>query len=79
MTFRAYLGPGIVGPKPRDAGIVCDGCGYFLRVGRNRLPPQWFLDGKAPPKWMKTIHWGADIETDIRRDYCPACKEKVQP
>jgi hypothetical protein len=64
MTRLARLGPGIVGPKARDAGIVCDDCGYFLRVGKYRLPPVWFLDGKAPCATrrirIRAAHPGAD-------------------
>ncbi len=71
MSYRAgtagLSGLGIADSAPR---IICDGCGYTLRVGMYGVPPVWFLDGKAPPKWRK-VQRTAD---GGRVDYCPACK-----
>jgi hypothetical protein len=73
VSRLSYLGPGVAGPKARDAGIVCDVCGYFLRVGKYSLPPLWFLDGEAPPGWQRVDAIGETDEVE-RRDYCPRCK-----
>ena len=73
MSRRAYLGHCIAGQKARDAGIVCDGCGYFLRVGKYSVPPEWYLDGKAPPGWLRVDAIG-ETDEPVRRDYCPRCK-----
>lgn len=74
MTYRPSLGPGVARllnlPACESPRIICDGCGdfYGVRAGRRCLPPKWFLDGKAPPKWKRTPLGSAE-----RRDWCPRC------
>jgi len=56
---------GVPSDSPR---IICDGCGYVLRIGAYGPPPAWFLDGKSAPRWRKTG------EGETRQDRCPKCK-----
>jgi hypothetical protein len=63
----------IMGVEPGPPRITCDGCGVVLKIGERRLPPAWFLDGKAPPRWRTEKH-----DDGTRSDWCPACKTTKQ-
>jgi len=61
---------GMFGSPPK---ITCDGCGRELTVAA--LPPVWFLEGKAPPKW-KTLRKG---DGSKRWDLCATCLQIPEP
>lgn len=75
MSYRPGLSPGaarVIGEQPRSMAIICDSCGFDLSIVSGRSgPPAWFFAGHAPPRW--TLERGED---GLRRDTCPACKEK---
>lgn len=62
---------GIASGEPR---LICDGCGVESLIvppqRMNRMPPVWFLDGKAKPGWTM------EKDGDRRIDYCGECKPK---
>jgi hypothetical protein len=53
--------------------ITCDGCGAVYRVRADRVPPSWFLDGKAPRGWIRV-----NGDEGQRRDYCGGCRGDVR-
>ena len=59
----------VMGVEPGPPRITCDGCGIKHVLRENKLPPKWFLDGKAPPGWRM------DKQREVRRDYCRTCKD----
>ena len=62
-----------LGAPSGNPRIECDSCGLvFPVVGRGvgAVPPAWFLDGKAPRGWRKTIN-----ENGEARHYCSRCKK----
>lgn len=60
----------VLGMEAGDPRIICDGCGLVNRVSRpHGVPFAWFMNGKAPPGW-RLLRNG-----DVRRDFCPRCKE----
>ncbi len=65
--YLCGIGPGI-GIPPRDPHIKCDGCGLERHLSKRRMPPSWFLSGKAAPGWKLTR------DGEQRFDYCPRCK-----
>lgn len=76
MSYRAGAqvleSLGIPSGPPR---IICDDCGLVCPIGDRGPPPQWFFDGKAPPKWKRADAIG-ETDEPVRRDYCPRCKDK---
>lgn len=67
MSYHCGLGAGIPG-GPREPHILCDGCELKYAITRSHVPPSWFLNEKAPPKWKKILVEGK------RKDYCVRCK-----
>jgi hypothetical protein len=73
MSYRCGISPGVavlIGEAPDGPRIVCDGCGIVYRIREDRLPPAWFFQGKAPPKWklVKKVD-------GMREDRCPTCQQ----
>lgn len=77
MTYHVGIGLGMasIGIRPCEPHISCDGCGLVYNIRTDRIPPLWFLDGKAPRGWKQIRTSTADIVS--RRDYCPRCKDKM--
>ncbi len=57
--------------EPGPPTITCDGCGLRRSLSDRRVPPQWFMDGKAAPGWRMEKH-----EDGTRTDLCARCKLK---
>ena len=71
MSYHAGIGPqlaAMMGVSADGPRITCNGCGMVYRLREDRLPPQWFLDGKAPPGWATTESKGK------RDDRCKRCR-----
>ena len=63
---------GIASGRPR---IICDGCDLVTDVQRSSgLPFAWFMNGKAPPKWLLVRLGDA-----LAKHYCPRCREDLKP
>jgi hypothetical protein len=51
--------------------VKCDSCSHKYIIPDGYMPPVWFIDGKAPPKWRI-------VRRDEKRyDYCPTCKKDI--
>lgn len=73
MSYRCRIDnplASIMGVEPGGPRITCDGCGVRFNIRTDRIPPKWFLDNKAPPKWRT-----AKLEDGTRNDWCPRCKD----
>jgi hypothetical protein len=73
MTYNPEVGPAMqrIGMTPREACLVCDGCGKTHPIGpRGKAPSQWFIDGIAPCGWFVRRPEGRD---GPRLDYCATC------
>lgn len=65
---QGLTGLGIPDGEPR---ITCDTCGVIKRLPSDRVPPAWFMNGKAAPGWSlsRTANGG-------RIDTCPECRKR---
>lgn len=75
VSYHCGIGPGMqaIGVAPREPHLVCDGCGATKLIvnpnSRIKLPPSWFLAGRAAPGWrMLRVHDGSK-----RWELCPKC------
>lgn len=76
MSYRVGVGDGMrrLGFEPCEPAIICDGCGlaHSIVSARRPVPPEWFLDGKAPRGWARYDDGGR------RRDLCPRCRRETK-
>ena len=71
MTYHAGIGLGmaVLGFRPREPHVTCDGCGMVASgVTRDGWPTAWLRNGTAPPGWRLTRR--EDGTSDHR---CKAC------
>ena len=67
MSYHCGIGEGLP-ISAQEPHILCDICGFKFYISTKKIPPAWFLDGKAPRGWKKVI----DGESR-RYDYCKKC------
>ena len=76
MTYHCGLGAGMarLGLTPRDAYIVCDGCGRREEcLTRDGMPKAWMREVGTPRGW-RTVR--LENGNGKRVDTCKACRTK---